>query len=397
MKLFPVVCSCCIIAPMLQAGGSWGRVSRPRPRPERPVEVAAPSEIAEDVHIPEGVPRVQLAVLLDTSTSMDGMINQAKNQLWAIINEFITANRDGVQPRLEVALYHYGSPSLEADNGYIRQLMPFTQDLDRISQELFRLGTEGGSEYCGWVIQTSIDELKWSENPEDYKAIFIAGNESFAQGQVRYQKACKQAAEKGVIVNTIHCSGGSSEGWKQAALLADGQALKIDTNRVVVEIETPFDAEIAKLGTDINKTYLAYGGAKGQEAQQRQEDMDANSRRLGWSNFSKRARTKGSGYYNNASWDLVDARNQKQLKLEELKKEDLPKEMRDMTMEEREAYVDQKAKERVEIQKRIAELSVKREAFVAEKQAELAGNDDTLGNQVRKTVRKQAEAAGFSF
>ena len=32
---------------------------------------------------------IQIALLLDTSNSMDGLIDQAKSQLWSVVNEFI--------------------------------------------------------------------------------------------------------------------------------------------------------------------------------------------------------------------------------------------------------------------------------------------------------------------
>ncbi len=135
-------------------------------------------------------PRVQMAILLDTSGSMSGLIDQARTELWAIVNEFITAKRDGQAPELRVALYEYGKSSLPASEGYIRMIVPLTMDLDKISEELFALKTNGGSEYCGWVIKEATAALQWSGAPEDLKVIFIAGNEPFTQGKVKYQKAC---------------------------------------------------------------------------------------------------------------------------------------------------------------------------------------------------------------
>ena len=341
-------------------------------------------------------PLVQLALLLDTSGSMSGMINQARNQLWAIVNEFIVADRDGVKPRVEVALYHYGSPALGQENGFIRQLTPLTEDLDKVSEELFKLTTSGGDEYCGWVIRTAVSELAWSKSNKDYKAVFIAGNESFAQGEVDFRKVCKDAIAKGIIVNTIHCSGGDNAGWKDGAVLADGSALAIDTDRVVVDIQTPFDNDIAELGQKLNGTYIAYG-ANGKEAAERQQKIDAKSINLSSANFAKRSRTKASAVYHNASWDLVDAQTDGEVKLEELKDEDLPEEMRTMAPQERQAYVDKKTAERKEIQRQIADLSTQRDTFVNDKQRELASNGDTLGDQVRQTVRTQATKSGFAF
>jgi hypothetical protein len=107
---------------------------------------------------------VQMAILLDTSGSMEGLIEQAKTQLWKIVNEMALAKKSGQTPKLEVALYEYGKSSIPASEGYLRMIVPLSVDLDRISEELFKLKTNGGSEYCGKVIQSASRELRWSKN-----------------------------------------------------------------------------------------------------------------------------------------------------------------------------------------------------------------------------------------
>ena len=197
-------------------------------------------------------PKVQLALLLDTSNSMDGLIEQAKSELWRIVNEFVAARRGGVGPELQVALYEYGNSGLSAESGFIRLISPLTTDLDKISENLFGLRTNGGSEHCGQVIQRAVEELKWSDSGADLKMIAIAGNEPFSQGPVDYRQACKAAIAKGIMVNTIHCGGGIPEDWRDGALLADGKAMNIDQNQKVVHIEAPQDKEIARLGENLN-------------------------------------------------------------------------------------------------------------------------------------------------
>ncbi|NQT93495.1 MAG: VWA domain-containing protein [Lentisphaerae bacterium] len=358
--------------------------------------VCCGAAVEEEV-MKEERPLVQLAVLLDTSGSMDGMIAQAKSQLWSIVNEFATAKRDGQRPVLEVALYHYGTPSLGADNGYVRQLAPLTDDLDKISEELFALNTSGGDEYCGWVIQSATKQLKWSEKSDDYKAIFIAGNESFAQGGVNYKGACKDAIKKGIIVNTIHCAGGADDAWADGARRADGTFMKIDGSKAVAEIETPQDKELVALNDALNKTYIAYG-KKGAQSAARQAAVDSKSSGLGRGNLSQRVASKASHQYRNTAWDLVDALDEDAVKLEDVKDKDLPKAMKKMTLEERKAYVAKKQAEREGIQKEIKVLSAERNKFIAEKRKEEAeSNKDTLGNQIREAVRDQAEAKGFDF
>src|SRR5687768_2539477 len=79
------------------------------------------------------VPKVQIAILLDTSSSMDGLINQARSHLWSIVNEFAKAKREGEQAEFEVALYEYGNARLSSKSHFVRQVTPLTTDLDKVS------------------------------------------------------------------------------------------------------------------------------------------------------------------------------------------------------------------------------------------------------------------------
>jgi hypothetical protein len=342
-------------------------------------------------------PRVQLALLLDTSGSMSGLIEQAKAQLWKIVNEFISAKRGGQRPLMQVALYHYGTPSLGAQTGFIKQLCPLTDDLDKVSAELFKLTSHGGDEYCGQVIQTATRELNWSARNQDYKAIFIAGNETFAQGQVDFRQACRDAIARGIIVNTIHCAGAEDTYWEEAAKLADGRYMHIDQNQTVAQIAAPQDVEIARLAQSLNDTYIAFG-AKGKEGRANQLAQDANAASQGVSSAGERIKTKASANYANPHWEMVDAVQIADLKLEDVKEEDLPEEMRKMTLDQRKAFVEGKKQEREKIQAQIQTLSAERDKFVTEARAKQAAEQkDTLGEQVRAAVREQAEAKAFTF
>ncbi len=137
--------------------------------------VSASPEMNRD-GIKDGRPLVQIALLLDTSGSMDGLLEQAKVQLWDIVNELAAYRRGGKHPRLEVALYEYGNDGISKWSGHIRQVTPLTNDLDRVSSELFKLRTNGGSEYCGMAIGTAIEGLNWSTREETLRLLYIAGN-----------------------------------------------------------------------------------------------------------------------------------------------------------------------------------------------------------------------------
>lgn len=343
-------------------------------------------------------PAVDIAILLDTSNSMDGLIDQAKGQLWTIINEFAAAERHGLTPVLRVALFEYGNSNLPASEGYIRQVVPLTDDLDALSEALFALTTNGGDEYCGQVIDETLKRLDWTNEPNAYKAIFIAGNEPFTQGPVDYKQACAYAIQNGVTVNTIHCGDyqtGIQGMWAHGAQLAEGKYLNINQDREVVHIDAPQDPELIRLNAELNATYLWYG-KQGRAAGERQVAQDRNAASFGLSNMAQRAASKSSSVYSNTTTDLVDAVGKEAVELDTLSKADLPEAMREMNEAERVAYVQQKASERAAIQARIRELNAERDAYVAKARMKLTeSGGDTLGDAVVQSVREQLNGAGF--
>lgn len=362
---------------------------------------AEPVEMRSVVEMPAETnkPLVQIAILLDTSGSMSGLIDQARTELWSIVNEFIFAQRNGRQPEVQVALYEYGKSALAREGGYIRQIVPLTTDLDKISEELFALTTNGGDEYCGWVIREAAQDLQWSESEDDLKVIFIAGNEPFTQGPVDYKEACAKAIARGVVVNTIHC-GPEQQGidgkWKDGAILADGRYLNIDHNRQVVYIEAPQDKEIAELGARLNSTYIPYG-RHGMVAQERQEAQDNNAMQVSAQAVVQRAVTKSSVNYTNTAWDLVDAVQAEQVDLEDAKPEDLPENMRAMNLDQRKAYLEQQAGQRAQLQTKIQQLNEQRNKFVAEELKKRQGEGQTLGAAVKEAIREQARKKHYTF
>ena len=346
----------------------------------------------------EGRPVVQMAILLDTSGSMSGLIDQARTELWSVVNEFIAAERNGMQPEVHVALYEYGNSSLSGEEGYIRQIAPLTRDLDLISAELFALTTNGGDEYCGWVIREAAEDLAWSESPDDLKVIFIAGNEPFTQGPVDHKEACREAITRGIVVNTIHC-GPEQQGidgkWKHGAVLADGRYLNIDQNRQVVHVAAPQDEEIAELSARLNETYVPYG-RQGQVARERQVVQDRNAKAANAEAAIQRAVTKASSNYHNGGWDLVDAVDANQVDLDALEPASLPENMRAMDVSEREAYLQRQAAQRRQVQARIQKLNDERKQYVAEQMKQQA-TGRTLGLAITELIREQARAKNYTF
>ena len=373
---------------VLVATSALAARAQSRPETQRPSQpAAAPIQPAAQ----DAAPLVQLAILLDNSGSMSGLIEQAKGELWRVVNELTAARQNGKQPRLQVGLYTYGDPPP-------RQLNALTDDLDKVSEALFAVSINGGSEYCGQVIQTASRELAWSASPHDLKLIFIAGNEPFTQGPVDYREACREAIAKGIMINTIHCGDGIPDDWRDGALLADGKAISINQNAVVAHIEAPQDAEIARLGADLNQTYIPFG-AVAAESQARQVMQDANAAKQSQASSVQRAVSKANAYYRNSAWDLVDAVKDGSVQLADVKTEDLPDNMHGMSAAERQQYVARQAAARQRLQDQINRLNTERNTFVAEKRKEVAAQSGqkTLDQALVEAIRSQASQKRFIF
>ena len=343
-------------------------------------------------------PTVKIALLLDTSNSMDGLINQAKAQLWDVVNKFgyVKCGND-TRPQLQIAIYEYGNDNLSSYEGYIRQVIGFSSDLDEISEKLFSLTTNGGEEYCGQVIQTSLNQLDWGKNEDDLKLMFIAGNEPFTQGKVNYWDAATNAKEKDIVVNTIFCGDyvqGISTKWKHGAILTGGEYLAIDHNRKAVHIVTPYDDIIIQLNSRLNKTYISYG-ALGASKIALQSKQDQNAEAMEEVVMVKRAVSKSSRLYSNSEWDLVDASKSDEFDVSKVEKAQLPQELKNKTDKEITQYINSKKEEREKIQKEIQEQNSKREAYLAKNKN--ASSEGELESALLSAIRKQALKKNYTW
>ncbi len=344
--------------------------------------------------------KIQVAILFDTSNSMDGLIDQAKSRIWNIVNEVSSLRYNGTAPDIEFALYQYGNDGLEPSDHYIQQILNLTTDMDLLSEKLFGLRTNGGSEFCGAVIGRSLSDLNWSANANDLKMIYIAGNEPFNQGPIDYKSECKKATDKGIFINTIFC-GNYDEGvrtfWKDGASCSNGDYFNIDSDRKVVHIDTPYDKDINSYNDSLNHTYYGIGSyGRMKKASQATQDENAELQSVAVKAERSIVKSKGGKAYNNASWDLIDATEDGK-DIKEIPEEDLPDEFKGLSDEEKEKLLEKKKADRIRYQKTISDLAQKRQAYIDEemkKRSDTEGVDD-FGSSVNESIMKKAEKAGY--
>lgn len=341
--------------------------------------------------------KIQVALLLDTSNSMDGLIDQAKSRLWNIVNTLTTLKYNGKTPDIEIALYEYGNNGLSQTANYIRQVTPLSTDLDLISEKLFSLRTNGGAEYCGAVIKDATRQLQWKTDTNSMKLIYIAGNEAFDQGSISYKEAISDALKKDIYVNTIFCGDydeGISSLWKNGAETGKGKYFNINSNLAVQYILTPYDAKIADCSSRINATYIGYG-ASGRAKKMNQEVQDKNAESVSAANYAERAVSKSKAIYKNESWDLVDKVKEDKDAIAKIRKEELPKELQNKSKAELKTLIEAKTKERESIQQEIAQLAKKRQEYIDTENKKTKSQDD-LGNAINSSITAYAKAKGYT-
>lgn len=344
--------------------------------------------------------KIQVALLLDTSNSMDGLIEQAKSRLWNIVNTLTTLKYNGQTPQVEIALYEYGNDGIRDEN-YIRQVTPLTQDLDLVSEKLFALKTNGGSEYCGAVIRDASANLNWDGNEKSMKLIYIAGNEPFNQGKIDYKDVVSKARNKNIYTNTIYC-GSREEGiqglWQNGATTGGGKYFNIDSDKKVIYIETPYDIRISECNSKLNDTYIYYG-SHGSEYKMKQIAQDKNAEIQSVSNLVERTVSKSKkNAYKNEHWDLVDKAEKDESFITNMKPSELPDELKGKSKEEIKKAVSMKSAEREKIQREIEELSKKRQAYIDHEMKKRGSDDsDDLGKAIESSIRELAKKNGYSL
>lgn len=343
----------------------------------------------------EDKPAIDIVFCIDCSGSMGGVIETAKQKVWAIINETARAKP---APIVRIGLIGYGN-----GEGPFR-IFPLSDDLDEVYKNLMTFKDEGwGSEFVGLAIHRATDEMKWSQGKQVLRVMYVVGNETARQGPTDfdYSRTAPAALERDIVVNAIYCGDAdhatSTPSWKELARLADGDYMEIAAEGGAIAMATPFDDELAALNVALNKTYLPYG-QRAMAAAQNQLAQDTNAANLGGYVLADRAVAKAGGAYRSSGWDLVDASRSPNFDLGKLEEKDLPEAVRQLAPEKRAEYIAQAAKDRAAVQEQIMQLAAKRGEFIKleiEKQG--LTQDKSFDEAVKKSIVEQAQRKGFEL
>jgi Mg-chelatase subunit ChlD len=346
-------------------------------------------------------PIVDVVFVLDTTGSMSGLIQTAKEKIWAIATTMASAQPT---PEIRIGLVAYR----DRGDAYVTKVVDLSSDLDSVYATLmdFQAGGGGDSpESVNKALNDAVNKMSWSQGEQAYQVVFLVGDAPphMDYNEVRYPQIVARAMEKGIVINTIQCGNMpmTVDPWTQIASLGHGSFFQVEQAGGAVAYSTPFDEKIATLSAKLDQTRLYYGSDE--EKDKMASKVAATDKLNANASVESRARR---GVFNSSVGgtanmlgenELVDAVASGVVALEDIEAEALPAALKPMAPEEQKAYVASLADERSELKRQIQTLSTDRDGYLSKKVEEAGGRKDSLDQKLYDAVKEQAGKAGFEY
>ncbi len=343
-------------------------------------------------------PRMEVVFVLDTTGSMSGMIAGAKQKIWAIANKLKSA-----QPTPEIQFGLVGFR--DRGDAYVTKVFGLTTNLDEVYTHLHAFTADGGGdtpESVNEALHKAVRDLQWSTDPEVLRVIFLVGDappHMDYQDDVKYQKACRLANEKGILINTLQCGSArdTEKVWREIAGLTNGTYAAILQDGGTIKIDTSYDQAIIRLNLELNTTIILYGS--------KAEQANAAKNKSVLASLSSEAMADRSSYLGKGEagsviaggGDLVvEVMNGRQ-QIESIDVKQLDDKFQAMPAPVRNELIAKKISERRALQTELKGLVTKRDAEVAEKMKEMKGKDGVLELNVFEVLESQAKDKGYHY
>jgi Mg-chelatase subunit ChlD len=347
-------------------------------------------------------PVIDVVFVLDTTGSMSGLIQTAKDKIWSIATTMASAQPT---PRIRIGLVAYR----DRGDAYVTQTVDLSEDLDSVYAELMDFQAGGGGdapESVNAALSQAVNRMAWSNDDQAYRAIFLVGDappHMDYQDEQQYPAIMAAARQKGIVVNAIQCGDfpATLRSWNSIASLGSGKFFQVEQAGGAVAYSTPYDTELAALTAKLDATRLYYGTVEEKEAMAAKKSAtdklsalasDEAKARRGVFNLSAAGRTNLLGKN-----ELVEDVASGKLDLDAVEKEMLPAAIQPMASEEQRAYVMGLAEERAQVKSRMRELAESRDDYLKEKVEADGGAGDSLDQKLYDTISRQAGAAGLTY
>jgi Mg-chelatase subunit ChlD/ElaB/YqjD/DUF883 family membrane-anchored ribosome-binding protein len=352
--------------------------------------------------VPQQSHRIEVVFVLDTTSSMSGLIQAAKEKIWSIATTMASAQEN---PDIKMGLVAFR----DRGDAYITRVFDLSDDLDSMYANLMDFRAQGGGdgpESVNQALYDAIHKISWSNDSNVYKVAFLVGDappHMDYHNDVKYPVTLDAAASRGIVVNAIQS--GQHEytrpAWQQIAALGHGEYFQVEDSGNTVAVSTPFDEKLSKLAAELEDTRLYYGDEATKKAQKSKLDANARLREeLSTEALARRdtfnATASGKANLLGES-ELVDAIASGRVELDEIKQENLPATLQAMAPEEQMEVINEQAQRRDQLQQKIRKLSESRSNFIKEKVAAEGGADDSLDEKIYRAVKDQAAAIGLTY
>jgi hypothetical protein len=342
-------------------------------------------------------PVVEVAFVLDTTGSMGGLIEGAKQKIWSIASKIASAQPT---PTLRVGLVGYR----DKGDAYVTRSFDLTEDLDGIYEHLQAFQAQGGGdtpEHVGRALGEAVSTFSWSTSSNAMKMIFLVGDAppQVYQDGWDYRAWAKNAIAKGVVVNTVRCGPMRETGtaFKAIANLAQGSFTTIDASGGMVAISTPYDTKIEELNRKMAGTAI-YGGLERAEAQRKVGKIgrmkgEAAANRVKY-NMAQASSGRGAMVLSAKSAGRAKDLVAEPQALEAMAETELPESLRKLSKRKQRAQLKALSKTRKALAAELKKVTKQRDTFVAKKVSE---KTDSFDAEVMKQVKKRGKDFGLKF
>jgi hypothetical protein len=345
--------------------------------------------------------RMEVVFVVDTTGSMGGLLEAAKEQIWAIVTQLACAQPT---PELRLGIVAYR----DRGDAYVTRRFDLTTDMDALYAELVALQPAGGGdtpESVNQALHEAVTAIGWSADPGTYRAIFLVGDAppQMYANDVAYPQSCQLARERGITISAIQCGeiAGTTPVWTQIAELGNGAFVRLTRNGEAPVIATPYDKPLAAMARQLDGTRFAYGTdderAAFAERQARAEHIhDHSSLGVQASRSGFNATVSGRKNLYGRKDLLADLRGGL-VKLDDLDAAQLPESLRAMTADERRAFLDQQARLREDLEWTIHSVAAERQTYLVKEQDKRGGGAESLTARLSTAIQPQAARHGFTL
>jgi len=326
---------------------------------------------------------LEMVFVVDTTSSMTGLIDGAKQRIWGIVNDVM---QSPAHPAVRIGLVGYRDRGDE----YVTTVLPLTNDLDKVYSTLMNYRAVGGGDAPEDVRRALFDGVRragWSQGTSGLAQVLFLVGDAPPHNDYRDEPdtatTTAEAVRRGIVVNTIQCGDmpGTREAWQTIASLGQGQYFSIAQDGGVQAIATPYDTQLGELAAKLGTTYVAYGGGGGTAGEETRARASADIARVEASvATSAPAPAKAERALNKAVnseayvGDLLQSIENGSVKLDSVKDEDLPAELRKLSVEERRQEIEKRLAARRDLRAQIVTLSKQRAEFIAAETKKRNGN-----------------------